>query len=103
MFFDALSGSAKFRAALALRIAFSKVLTELYDTPLDLFILDEGLGSLDKSNLPLIKQSLRDVATAFKLFLMITHIEELEDTFPTEIRLQRQAPYLQISSHIQET
>lgn len=83
--FENLSGSEKFRQSLALRAALARVNSELYSTEIGFFIVDEGFGSLDDTNVQLIKQTLRDIAKQFDLFLVITHVADLKDTFDTEI------------------
>lgn len=83
--FDNLSGSEKFRYSLALRIALARVNAELYNTQISFFIVDEGFGSLDDINVSVIKQALQQVASEFSLFLVITHVQELKDTFDTEL------------------
>jgi DNA repair exonuclease SbcCD ATPase subunit len=83
--FDNLSGSEKFRYSLALRIALARVNAELYNTQISFFIVDEGFGSLDDINVFVIKQALQKVASEFSLFLVITHVQDLKDTFDTEL------------------
>lgn len=83
--FKNLSGSEKFRESLALRIALAKVDAELYNTQIGFFIIDEGFGSLDEINVLLIKNALREAAKDFELFLVITHVPELVDTFNQRI------------------
>jgi len=83
--FDDLSGSAKFRQSLALRIALARYNRERHNTEIDFFIVDEGFGSLDNSNVFLMKTMLKDIASHFDLFLMISHIEDLKDVFDTQI------------------
>ncbi len=83
--FDDLSGSAKFRQSLALRIALARYNRERHNTEIDFFIVDEGFGSLDNSNVSLMKSMLKDIASHFDLFLMISHIEDLKDVFDTQI------------------
>jgi DNA repair protein SbcC/Rad50 len=83
--FDDLSGSAKFRQSLALRIALARYNRERHNTEIDFFVIDEGFSSLDGENTYLMKTALKEIATHFDLFLMITHLEDLKDTFPTQI------------------
>ncbi len=83
--FDNLSGSEKFRYSLALRIALARVNAELYNTQINFFIVDEGFGSLDEINVAVIKQALQQVASQFSLFLVVTHVQDLKDTFDTEL------------------
>jgi len=96
--FEELSGSAKFRQSLAIRIALSRVASELYGAPINLFIIDEGFGSLDTNNTQLVKHTLRRIAPLFDLFLVITHVDDLKDTFPTLISVNTNS----ITMHTQE-
>lgn len=83
--FKSLSGSEKFRFSLAFRIALSRLNSELYNIPLKFFVIDEGFGSLDDANINVVKNTLKLVANQFDLFLVITHVEDLKDTFNTQI------------------
>jgi len=83
--FKDLSGSAKFRQSLAMRIALARYNREKHNIEIDFFICDEGFGSLDNDNVYLMKNMLRDIASHFDLFIMISHIEELKDVFDTQI------------------
>ncbi len=85
--FENLSGSEKFRQGLAVRVALARVNAEMYNTQIGFFIIDEGFGSLDTENVDAVKDVLREVAKQFDLFLVITHIEDLKDTFDEEIHV----------------
>lgn len=94
--FENLSGSEKFRQGLAVRAALARVNAEMYNTQIGFFIIDEGFGSLDEENVDIVKDVLREVAKQFDLFLVITHIEALKDTFDEEIHVSS----LKDGSHI---
>lgn len=83
--FRMLSGAEQFIASLVLRLAISRVNSELYNIPFDFFIIDEGFGNLDAANIESVKQVLRSIAPNFKLFLIITHVDSLKDTFETQV------------------
>jgi DNA repair protein SbcC/Rad50 len=83
--FESLSGSEKFRHSLAFRLALAWVNSEMYNVPFNFFIIDEGFGSIDSESILVIKQMLRFIASKFNLFLVITHVDELKDTFDTQI------------------
>ena len=68
----------------------------MYNTQIGFFIIDEGFGSLDAENVDAVKDVLREVAKQFDLFLVITHIEDLKDTFDEEIHVSS----LKNGSHI---
>jgi DNA repair exonuclease SbcCD ATPase subunit len=53
-------------------------------------VVDEGFGSLDEDNVVKSKAALRDIASGFDLFLIITHVRELQDTFDNKILIQPQ-------------
>jgi DNA repair exonuclease SbcCD ATPase subunit len=85
-----LSGSEKFRQSLALRLALARYNSEQNNAQINFFIVDEGFGSLDDENLFQVKATLREIASEFDLFLVITHISELADTFDKKIIVQPQ-------------
>lgn len=86
--FDNLSGSEKFRQSLALRIAIARYNKERNNAQIDFFVVDEGFGSLDDENVVRSKAALREIASGFDLFLIITHVGELQDTFENKILIQ---------------
>jgi exonuclease SbcC len=88
--FDNLSGSEKFRQSLALRIAIARYNKERNNVTIDFFVVDEGFGSLDAENRVQAKAALKDIASRFDLFLIITHVEELKDTFDNKILINPQ-------------
>jgi DNA repair protein SbcC/Rad50 len=88
--FDSLSGSEKFRQSLALRIAVARYNKERNNAQIDFFVVDEGFGSLDDENVVRSKAALREIASSFDLFLIITHVGELQDTFDNKILIQPQ-------------
>lgn len=98
--FSNLSGSEKFRLSLALRLALVKASAEIHGTPIATFIVDEAFGCLDEVNISIIKTTLQKVATYFDLFLVITHVPELKDTFETEIHLNKPGPKISIINHV---
>lgn len=83
--FDDLSGSAKFRQSLALRIALARYNRENHNTEIEFLVIDEGFGSLDEENIATMKIMLNDIASHFDLFLMISHVPELQNVFETQI------------------
>jgi DNA repair exonuclease SbcCD ATPase subunit len=88
--FDNLSGSEKFRQSLALRIAIARYNKERNNVTIDFFVVDEGFGSLDAENRVQAKAALKDIASRFDLFLIITHVGELQDTFDNKILINPQ-------------
>lgn len=97
--FENLSGSEKFRESLALRIALSRVIAETYKSPMNFFIIDEGFGCLDQVNVSIVKNTLKELANMFKMFYIISHVEELRDTFETEVLISRTNPQVTLFKH----
>src|SRR5262249_8377123 len=83
-------GSAKFRQSLALRVAIARYNKERNQAQVDFFVVDEGFGSLDDENVVKTKMALKELASSFDLFLIITHVSELMDTFDNKILIQPQ-------------
>ncbi|MDX1931463.1 MAG: SMC family ATPase [Capsulimonadales bacterium] len=85
--YEMYSGGEAFRVNFALRIALSKVLAHRAGAPLRTLILDEGFGTQDPRGREAIVDALNSVQDQFELILVITHIEELKDAFPTRIEV----------------
>jgi exonuclease SbcC len=81
------SGGESFRVNFALRIALSKLLARRAGAPLQTLILDEGFGTQDPRGRESIADAIHSVADDFALILVITHIEELKEAFPTRIEV----------------
>jgi exonuclease SbcC len=85
------SGGEAFRINLALRVALSRMLAHRAGAPLQTLILDEGFGTQDPRGREAISDSLTAIADDFALVLVITHVEELKDAFPTRIEVTKNA------------
>jgi exonuclease SbcC len=53
--------------------------------PLPTLIIDEGFGTQDSTGMEKIKEAINSVQDDFSMILVITHVEELRDAFPTRI------------------
>jgi DNA repair exonuclease SbcCD ATPase subunit len=70
------SGMEKMMASLAIRIA----LINISSLPRsDLFIIDEGFGSLDETNVEACGRFLRSLRKWFKTILIISHVDSIKD------------------------
>lgn len=87
--YEMYSGGEAFRVNLALRVALSKMLARRAGAPLQTLILDEGFGTQDPRGREAIADALESIAEEFELILVITHIEELKDRFPTRIEISK--------------
>jgi DNA repair protein SbcC/Rad50 len=87
--YEMYSGGEAFRVNLALRVALSKMLARRAGAPLQTLILDEGFGTQDPRGREAIAEALESIAEEFALILVITHVEELKDRFPTRIEITK--------------
>ena len=83
--YEMFSGGEAFRINFAIRIALSKLLAKRAGAPLPTLIIDEGFGTQDSTGLEKIKEAITSIQDDFEKILIITHIEELRDAFPSHI------------------
>ena len=89
--YEMYSGGEAFRINFALRVALSKILAKRAGAPLQTLILDEGFGTQDGRGREAILDALNSIQEDFALILVITHIEELKETFPVRIEVMKGA------------
>ena len=89
--YEMYSGGEAFRINLALRIALSKVLARRAGAPLPTLFIDEGFGTQDSDGLAKLVQAINSIQDDFKKIVVITHLEELKDTFPVRIEVTKTA------------
>ncbi len=83
------SGGEQFRINLATRIGISLFLASLSGMPLEMLIIDEGFGSQDESGRANVLEELNAIKTEFKKVLIITHVAEVKESFPYELRVTK--------------
>ena len=83
--YEMFSGGEAFRINFAIRVALSKLLARRAGAPLPTLIVDEGFGTQDIAGIEKIKEAINSIQDDFEKILVITHIEELRDAFPTRI------------------
>ncbi len=83
--YEMFSGGEAFRINFAIRIALSKLLARRAGAPLPTLIIDEGFGTQDSVGMEKLKEAINSIQEDFDKILVITHIEELKDAFPTRI------------------
>mgnify|MGYP001189000795 CR=1 FL=1 len=87
--YDAFSGGESFRVNFAIRIAMSKLLARRAGARLETLVIDEGFGALDTRGRERLVEAISSVRNDFKRILVITHIQELKDLFPTQIEITK--------------
>jgi len=83
--YEMFSGGEAFRINFAVRIALSKLLARRAGAPLPTLIIDEGFGTQDITGIEKLKEAINSIQDDFDKILVITHMEELRDAFPTRI------------------
>ncbi len=83
--YEMFSGGEAFRIDFAIRIALSRLLARRAGAPLPTLIIDEGFGTQDSTGIEKLKEAINSIQDDFDKILVITHIEELRDAFPTRI------------------
>jgi exonuclease SbcC len=89
--YEMFSGGEAFRINFAIRIALSKLLARRAGAPLPTLIIDEGFGTQDSVGIEKLKEAINSIQDDFDKILVITHIEELRDAFPTRINVVKTA------------
>jgi exonuclease SbcC len=87
--YEMYSGGEAFRANFAIRLALSEVLASRTGARLQMLVIDEGFGSQDTLGRQRLIQAIRAVQDNFAKILVITHLEELKDAFPTRIEVEK--------------
>jgi len=87
--YEMFSGGEAFRVNFALRLALSEVLAQRKGARLQMLVIDEGFGSQDAIGRQRLIQSINAVRSDFAKILVITHLDELKDAFPTRIEVEK--------------
>jgi len=83
--YEMFSGGEAFRINFSIRIALSKLLAKRAGAPLPTLVIDEGFGTQDSDGIEKLKEAINSIQDDFDKILVITHIEEIRDAFPTRI------------------
>jgi len=87
--YEMYSGGEAFRINFAIRIALSRLLARRAGAPLPTLIIDEGFGTQDSVGIEKIKEAINSIQDDFDKILVITHMEELRDAFPSRIEVRK--------------
>ena len=89
--YEMFSGGEGFRIDFAVRIALSRLLARRAGAPLPTLIIDEGFGTQDTDGIGKLKEAINSIQDDFQKILVITHIDELKETFPVRINVAKTA------------
>jgi len=87
--YEMFSGGEAFRVNFAIRLALSEVLAQRKGARLQMLVIDEGFGSQDTLGRQRLIQAINTVKNDFAKILVITHLEELKDSFPNRIEVEK--------------
>ncbi len=87
--YETFSGGEAFRIDFALRIALSKLLARRSGVPLPILFMDEGFGGQDSAGQERLKEAIQSIQSDFQKIIVITHVEDVKDAFPTRIEVTK--------------
>jgi len=87
--YEMYSGGEAFRVNFAIRLALSEVLAQRKGARLLTLVIDEGFGSQDVEGRQRLIEAINMVKNNFAKILVITHLDELKDAFPTRIEVEK--------------
>ncbi len=87
--YEMYSGGEAFRVNFAIRLALSEVLAGRKGARLQTLVIDEGFGSQDAMGRQRLVEAINLVRPDFAKILVITHLDELKDAFPTRIEVEK--------------
>jgi exonuclease SbcC len=89
--YEMFSGGEAFRVNFAIRLALSEVLAQRAGARLQTLVIDEGFGSQDAQGRQRLIEAINLVHPDFARILVITHLDELKDAFPSRIEVEKGA------------
>jgi len=87
--YEMFSGGEAFRVNFAIRLALSEILAQRAGARLQTLVIDEGFGSQDAMGRQRLIEAINQVRKDFAKILVITHIDELKEAFPTRIEVEK--------------
>ena len=87
--YEMFSGGEAFRINFSIRLALSEVLARRAGARLQTLVIDEGFGSQDAQGRQRLVEAINMVRGDFEKILVITHLEELKEAFPTRIEVEK--------------
>ena len=87
--YELYSGGEAFRINFAIRVALSQLLARRAGAHLRTLFLDEGFGTQDAEGRERLVEAITAVQDGFDLILVITHIDDLRDSFPVHLVVEK--------------
>ncbi len=89
--YDMFSGGEAFRINFSVRLALSKLLARRAGSRLQTLVIDEGFGSQDEEGRQRLIDAINTVSNEFEKILIISHLPELKEAFPSSIEVTKDA------------
>jgi exonuclease SbcC len=87
--YELYSGGEAFRIDFAVRVALSQLLARRAGARLQTLFIDEGFGTQDEDGRNKLVEAITAIQDVFDLILVITHIDDLRDSFPAHVVVQK--------------
>lgn len=87
--YEMFSGGEAFRVNFAIRLALSRVLAHRAGARLQTLFIDEGFGSQDADGRQRLMEAINLVRPEFAKIMVITHLEEMKESFPARIEVEK--------------
>ena len=87
--YELYSGGEAFRIDFAIRVALSQMLARRAGAHLRTLFIDEGFGTQDADGRDRLVEAITAIQDSFDMILVITHIDELRDSFPVHVIIDK--------------
>ncbi len=87
--YELYSGGEAFRVDFAIRVALSQLLARRAGAHLRTLFIDEGFGTQDEDGRNKLVEAITAIQEDFDLILVITHIDDLRDSFPVHVVVEK--------------
>ncbi len=87
--YELYSGGEAFRINFAIRVALSQLLARRAGAQLRTLFIDEGFGTQDEDGRNKLVEAITAIQDEFDLILVITHIDDLRDSFPVHVMVEK--------------
>jgi exonuclease SbcC len=87
--YELFSGGEAFKVNFAVRVALARLLARRAGAKLETLIIDEGFGSQDDASRERLVRAIKAIQTDFARILVITHMADIKEMFPTQIQVSK--------------
>ena len=85
--YELFSGGEQFRINFAIRLGIARFLSHMRNAAQEILVIDEGFGSQDSYGRFNMLQELNAIRNDFKKILVISHLTDIKESFPYEIKV----------------